>query len=97
MNLRDKEGWLKHAFILSYFFLLRYHAYIQCKDEKSMQDIYYEAVYKSIQQGGDTDTNACIVGGMMGALNGIKGIPQHMIKTLVGFDCTQKTNRRRRP
>ena len=49
MNLREKEGWLKHAFILSYFFLLRYHAYIQCKDEKSMQDIYYEAVYKSIQ------------------------------------------------
>ena len=38
-------------------------------------DIYSESIRQIIQQGGDTDTNACIAGGMIGALVGIKQIP----------------------
>ena len=30
--------------------------------------------------GGDTDTNACIVGGMIGALYGFKKLDQVMVK-----------------
>ena len=41
----------------------------------------------TIQLGGDTDTNACIVGGMIGALVGIKKIPEPMIDSLLSFDC----------
>ena len=33
-----------------------------------------------MSKGGDTDTNACIVGGMMGALHGIKGIPEQKVR-----------------
>ena len=40
-----------------------------------MNNLYYDAVRMTIQQGGDTDTNACIVGGMIGALVGIGKIP----------------------
>ena len=42
-----------------------------------------------IQEGGDTDTNACIVGGMLGALLGLDNIPQHMIDKVLNFDCTK--------
>jgi len=39
--------------------------------------------------GGDTDTNACIVGGIIGALVGFSNIPRYMIDKLLEFDCTK--------
>ncbi len=38
-------------------------------------------------EGGDTDTNAAIVGGMIGALVGFKDIPKDMKDTMIQFDC----------
>lgn len=43
-----------------------------------------------IQNGGDTDTNAAIVGGMLGALVGIKGIPEEYVQKSLAFDCTKE-------
>tara|TARA_B110000285_G_C14597016_1_gene368938 strand:- start:98 stop:205 length:108 start_codon:yes stop_codon:yes gene_type:complete len=34
-----------------------------------------ESIEQTIREGGDTDTNAAIVGGMIGALVGLKKIP----------------------
>ena len=51
--------------------------------------MYYESISQVIQEGGDTDTNACIAGGMLGALLGIKGIPEYMVQKVVTFDCTK--------
>lgn len=40
---------------------------------------YREGLAEVLLQGGDTDTNAAIVGGMLGALHGaVNGIPQEM-------------------
>lgn len=36
--------------------------------------------------GGDTDTNAAIVGGMIGAYFGVEGIPEEMIVKLLSFN-----------
>ena len=33
------------------------------------------AVAETLRLGGDTDTNACIVGGMIGALSGFEALP----------------------
>ena len=33
----------------------------------------------TIKQGGDTDTHACIVGGLIGALVGVKSVPEDML------------------
>ena len=41
--------------------------------------MYKESISQIIQEGGDTDTNACIAGGMIGALLGIKAIPDYMV------------------
>jgi len=35
-----------------------------------------DAIFRVLLLGGDTDTNACIVGYMMGALKGLEGIPE---------------------
>ena len=41
-----------------------------------------------IKEGGDTDTNSCIVGGMIGALVGLNAIPEDMYQKVVNFDCS---------
>ena len=41
-----------------------------------------------MKEGGDTDTNAAIAGGMIGALVGFKNIPKHMSEKVLNFDCT---------
>jgi hypothetical protein len=49
---------------------------------------YEEAIVYTLMKGGDTDTNACIVGGLMGALHGVTSIPAYMKDPVLGFDCT---------
>ena len=43
-----------------------------------------------MKEGGDTDTNACIAGGMIGALIGFKNIPKDITSKVLDFDCTQE-------
>ena len=43
-----------------------------------------------IALGGDTDTNACIVGGLLGAIVGESNIPDFMKKLVQKFDCTDE-------
>ena len=66
-------GYLKKAFVLSFYFLLRHKNHLGSASDK--QYAYRNAIRLTIQQGGDTDTNGCIVGGMMGALVGLTSIP----------------------
>ena len=39
-------------------------------------------------EGGDTDTNAAIVGTMIGALVGYKGLPKTFIEKILSFENT---------
>jgi len=58
----DKQGWLKHAWVLAFRAL---HRGLGWED----------AVRQTLLLGGDTDTNACIVGGLVGARVGASGLP----------------------
>ena len=78
-------GWLQKAIVLSYFYLLRHVEYL--KPENKEQDIYFDSIKYTIKEGGDTDTNAAIVGGMIGALVGFNGIQSYMTDKVIGFDC----------
>lgn len=42
----------------------------------------FGAVFDAVNAGGDTDTNAAIVGSLVGALHGVKAIPQDLIDAL---------------
>ncbi len=37
---------------------------------------------ETIREGGDTDTNACIVGGMIGAYYGLGGLPSEWVEKI---------------
>ena len=71
-------GYLKHAFVLTIRHLAK-------------QTSYTEAIKNVISHGGDTDTNAAIVGGAVGALHGIggdNGIPPNLIDKVLACDTT---------
>jgi len=66
LNPIKQMGFLKHAFVLSFYALLR---------RLSFDD----TIALAIKLGGDTDTNACIAGGMIGALHGKHALPKEKV------------------
>ena len=50
---------------------------------------YAEAIEWTLERGGDTDTNAAIVGAMIGALWGASSIPPSMRCPVLAFDPTK--------
>ena len=42
-----------------------------------------------IQEGGDTDTNASIVGAMIGSLVGILQVPDSLIDKIMSYNCKE--------
>ena len=66
-------GYLKNAFVLSFYHLLLFSAGFEA--QPSEEEFFKVALHQSIEVGGDTDTNACIAGAMIGALVGQSKIP----------------------
>jgi len=69
-------GFLKHGFVLALFHL--YH-----------KTSYEEAISHTLLKGGDTDTNACIVGGLMGCYWGMSGIPSFMLDPVLHYSYSE--------
>ena len=84
VNALDHIGHVKHAFILGFYFLRSNESFVN-------------AIKETLQCGGDTDTNAAIVGGIMGALHGASAIPDYMSMPVLNFDCTNPGMGHKRP
>lgn len=69
-------GFVRIAFCHAFHHMLRGHS-------------YFQAVHQVLACGGDTDTNACIVGGLVGARVGISGIPENMSRAILECDTTK--------
>ena len=86
----DDEDLVKQSFVLAFYFLLRHGN--GCS--------YEHAVRETIRLGDETDTNACIVGGLLGAAVGIDDVPEDLRIKVLGFDSASKSllkPKRRRP
>ena len=75
-------GWLKIAFNYSFYYLKH------SDDFKTKDNIYRELMEKILIEGGDTDTNAAIVGGLIGALVGYSGLPPAFVDKVMSFEVT---------
>ena len=71
--VQENIGWIKIAFSYAFFYLFNNYSY-----EDAIKDI--------LKRGGDTDTNAAIVGGLLGARWGKKNINHKWIKKGIRFD-----------
>ena len=77
LNPIINAGFLKHAFVLSYYFL-------KLLPQKS----YSECIAETMAFAGDTDTNGAIVGGMIGSCIGRQDLPTIYVETIL--DCLPK-------
>lgn len=66
-DCRRQIGFVKHGFVMAFMHL----------NKRSTYDV---ALRTTLRPGGDTDTNACIVGGLIGALWGREGLPAGMVE-----------------
>ena len=69
-------GFVKHAFILSMYALMKV-------DSKGVDNAFDWAMYQCCILGGDSDTNAAIVGGIVGAYVGIDNIECRKLQNLL--------------
>ena len=59
---------------------------------------YEDALYDNLGFGGDTDTNACIIGGLLGAAQGLECLKDEWIEKVLNYDSTTHTSKgMRRP
>ncbi|MGV1045485.1 ADP-ribosylglycohydrolase family protein [Limnohabitans sp.] len=78
---REKIGWVKIGFSLAFHHLLN-------------GSTFTAAMRQTLLLGGDTDTNACIVGAMVGARQGASGIPQEWRDAVLRCDTSKGTQPR---
>ena len=82
-------GFVKHGFILAFYCLLR-------TKDFPVNEIYDFAIEQTIMLAGDADTNAAIVGGLIGAFVGVSNMPQNKVKKVL--ECNHsKGNTKSRP
>jgi ADP-ribosyl-[dinitrogen reductase] hydrolase len=72
-------GHVRWGFVLAMYFL------------KHPEYTFEEAIKLTLMAGGDTDTNAAIVGGLVGSY---RIIPSYMLRPVTDFDCTTHENTR---
>lgn len=75
---------MKHAFILAYYYLLRAG---MASSYEELDGFHKAAITELIGLAGDTDTNACIMGTLLGALLGANRIDKVFLGALFSFDC----------
>ena len=73
VKVNVKIGWIRIAWTQAFLALSR-------------GDGYYKAVKNVMAKGGDTDTNAAIVGGLIGAADGLEGIPDEALQSVLNSD-----------
>ena len=73
MDATRQIGHVRWGFVLAIYFL------------RNPNISYEEAIKITLMKGGDTDTNAAIVGGLVGAYH---VIPEYMLHPVLEFDCT---------
>ena len=92
VNTTYEQGYVEHAFILALYYLL-----VAGSMKDVPADFYFNSVRETISLGGDTDTNACIVGGLIGALVGIHKVNRPMLYTLLSFNAEEDLVKYDRP
>jgi ADP-ribosylglycohydrolase len=69
-------GFIRHGFVRAFYFLISGSS-------------YEDAIRETLLAGGDTDTNAAIVGGLIGAAVGVEGIPLRMREAVMTCDTSK--------
>ena len=81
-NPQPQMGFVKHAFTLAFFCLLR-------SEDISVDQIFEHSMEQTAMLAGDTDTNCAIVGGLVGAYCGIDNIAKDRVRKVLECNHAQ--------
>ena len=84
-DVQEDEILIKHSFILAFFWLLQAKNYVS-----NLDSLFVTAICETIKMGGDTDTNASVVAGLIGSIVGVNRIPKNMVTKLMTFDDSKE-------
>lgn len=70
-----QAGFVRYAFTYAFYYL-------------AQESTFEEAIYRTLLEGGDTDTNACIVGGLVGAYIGLGSLPNYSLSRVLRCDTS---------
>lgn len=76
-----QAGFVRYAFTYAFYYL-------------AQENRFEEAIYRTLLEGGDTDTNACIVGGLVGAYVGLGSLPNYALSQVLRSDTSKGQERR---
>ena len=78
-SVTKQIGFVKHGFTLAFHFL-------------AYEYNYKESITRTLLMSGDTDTNACIVGGLIGCKHGFVSIPLKSRKRVFDHLCNSNVS-----
>ena len=91
MSGKTNIGWAKIAWSYGMNCLYKLG---KTNQQTTFNDHYYKCVIQEvIKEAGDTDTNAAIVGGLVGALVGFTSLPRPYMNTMFNLKLTENTKK----
>jgi len=75
-----QAGFVRYAFTYAFYYL-------------AQESRFEDAIYRTLLEGGDTDTNACIVGGLVGAYVGLGSLPNYALSRVLRCDISKGQER----
>ncbi|CAI2371639.1 unnamed protein product [Moneuplotes crassus] len=93
-SLEHQIGWMKHAFVCCLRYL-RLAKESEDSKEPFSPTFYEDSMVEILMGGGDTDTNACIAGGLIGAIVGFEGLPEIAKTKVLSWDNNKKKGHER--
>lgn len=77
-NPHNMMGWNRWAFTLAFYFL--------AQKDISDEDLFDYSMMETLRLGGHSDTNCCIVGGLIGAAVGLEKIDNEKVQKILTCD-----------
>lgn len=89
INVINQMGYIRHSFVLAFYYLIR------CSHKSHNENVTFANAMREVASlGGHSDSNACIVGAMLGAIFGFDKLPDDMVKTVLACDVTGEGQKR---
>ena len=96
LQTTKNQNWIKIPYVHSLNKLKEISQNCQLEEELS-STLFKKTIRQMIQLGGDTDTNACILGGLLGSIVGFSELPKEYVQKMMKISMKKQESKTKRP